>query len=186
MPETPVYGLPFQALTVAPHGPDLGEDLANAIEAELVRIDGAAATLLAPGWTDWVSSVAWTSSGSAPSLGNAGKTAGYHRAPGQDILDGYMTVQFGNTSTFGTGVYFWALPVPVHPSWIGSIPIGWAYGLDQGTQEYGGIVKCETATTCRMLPASNNTDSATNWGPTAPFTWGNGDFLSMVFRYRPA
>lgn len=40
MATTPVYALPYQTLTDQPDGPSLGEDLALAVEAELVRIDG--------------------------------------------------------------------------------------------------------------------------------------------------
>lgn len=40
MGTTPVYALPFQGLTDPPNGPTLGEDLALAVETELVRIDG--------------------------------------------------------------------------------------------------------------------------------------------------
>jgi hypothetical protein len=43
MPQTPVYGLHYQALSDAPHGPNLGANLANDVEAQLVRIDGVAA-----------------------------------------------------------------------------------------------------------------------------------------------
>ena len=41
MPVTPVYSLPYQALSDAPDGAGLGEDLAFAVETELARIDGA-------------------------------------------------------------------------------------------------------------------------------------------------
>lgn len=42
---TPVYGLPYQELGDAPDGPSLGEDLAGAVETELVRIDAAVAAI---------------------------------------------------------------------------------------------------------------------------------------------
>jgi hypothetical protein len=46
MPDTtPVYGLPYQAVTDAPDGPNLGEDLALAVEDELTRIDASIATI---------------------------------------------------------------------------------------------------------------------------------------------
>lgn len=40
---TPIYALPYQGLSDPPHGPDLGENLALAVEAQLARIDAAAA-----------------------------------------------------------------------------------------------------------------------------------------------
>lgn len=41
MPNTAVYGLPYHALSDSPDGAALGEDLAEAVEDELVRIDTA-------------------------------------------------------------------------------------------------------------------------------------------------
>lgn len=40
MPTTPIYSLPYQDVNDPPNGPALGEDLAEAVETELVRIDG--------------------------------------------------------------------------------------------------------------------------------------------------
>jgi hypothetical protein len=47
VPVTPVYGLPYQGLSDTPDGPNLGEDLALAIEAQIARIDGVAAAAAA-------------------------------------------------------------------------------------------------------------------------------------------
>lgn len=44
MPDTPVYGLPYLAPSDPPDIASLGEDLADAVETELVRIDGELAT----------------------------------------------------------------------------------------------------------------------------------------------
>lgn len=46
MPVTPVYSLPYQALSDAPDGAGLGEDLALAVEAELARIDAGVGAYL--------------------------------------------------------------------------------------------------------------------------------------------
>ena len=45
MPATAVYALRYQALTDAPNGATLGQNLAEDVETELVRIDAAAAVL---------------------------------------------------------------------------------------------------------------------------------------------
>lgn len=178
---TPVYALPYQELTDPPHGPDLGRLLALAVEAELVRIDLRAA----PGWTDWAASFAWTSSGTAPVKGNAVVVAEYRRPAGSDMVDVNGKITFGSTSNYGTGVYFFALPIAAHANMVG-LPIGTGYALDAGTQEYGGIVKCQSTTTVRIMPASNSGDSGTNWGPTAPFTFAANDVLAFNVRYRTA
>lgn len=39
MPTTAVYALPYQAVTDAPNGPVLGQALADAVEAQIVRLD---------------------------------------------------------------------------------------------------------------------------------------------------
>jgi hypothetical protein len=46
MPVTPIYSLPYQALADPPDGAGLGEDLALAVEAEMVRIDTSVAGYL--------------------------------------------------------------------------------------------------------------------------------------------
>lgn len=136
-----------------------------------------------PPETDWAASVAWTSSGTAPALGNAVKVAKYWRTPNGLWVDTFQRVTFGTTSTFGTGVHFWSLPVTAAADQVASA-IGEAYGLDAGTQEYTGVIKLESATTCRVIPAEDT--SATNWGQTSPFTWGNGDSIVLTARYRAA
>lgn len=45
MPTTPIYALPYQSLTDPPDGPSLGQDLAEAVETELDRIDDDVAAL---------------------------------------------------------------------------------------------------------------------------------------------
>lgn len=152
---------------------------------DLNELSTAIDNLRSPGWTNWASSIAWTSSGVAPALGNAVKTAEYRRPTDMDMLDGWMVVTFGGTSTFGTGVHFWTLPVAAHANMVGHA-IGTAYALDAGTAEYGGIIKCETTTTFRVMPAVNSADDESNWGPTTPFTWVSTDIVRAFFRYRPA
>lgn len=38
---TPIYQLPFQTLTDPPHGPNLGQALAQGVEAQLIRVTAA-------------------------------------------------------------------------------------------------------------------------------------------------
>lgn len=58
MAQTPVYALPYQTTNDAPNGPLLGQQLAEAVEAELQRIDVA----LAAGITAQIGTVATTQS----------------------------------------------------------------------------------------------------------------------------
>lgn len=47
--QTATYGLPYQSLSDPPHGPDLGQHLAEAVESELQRIDADVDALQARG-----------------------------------------------------------------------------------------------------------------------------------------
>jgi len=46
---TPVYAFPYQGVNDSPNGPDLGQDLAEAVEAALQNTDANVAALMAPG-----------------------------------------------------------------------------------------------------------------------------------------
>lgn len=59
MATTPVYALPYQGLADAPNGPTLGQNLALAVEAELVRIDADIAAIPRP----WLVASSYKTSG---------------------------------------------------------------------------------------------------------------------------
>lgn len=126
---------------------------------------------------------AWTSSGTAPAVGNATRVGKYWRAESGLWVDVFVKFTFGTTSTYGTGVYFFSLPVNAAADQVASA-IGTAYYLDSGTAEGGGIVKCESASTIRIVPAEDT--NSNNWGQTAPITWTTNDVLQFTCRYRAA
>jgi hypothetical protein len=152
--------------------------------AELKQITDQVDSLTSPGWTDYSSTFAWTSSGTAPALGNGTKIAEYRRSASSDLVEVIIKLTFGTTSTYGTGVFFFSLPVTAATN-AQVLPVGWAYALDSGVQEYAGICKTESAgTTFRVLPASNNTDNVNNWSGAAPFAFGSADSFAAHLIYR--
>lgn len=77
MPTTPTYSLPYQSLTDAPHGPDLGRLLAEAVEAQIARLDGLITAQ--PKLVAWVQRTTSTVAGAGPTgvmRLNAALTAG--------------------------------------------------------------------------------------------------------------
>lgn len=146
--------------------------------ADVTAILDQIASLTAPGWTSYTP--AWTSTGTAPAIGNATVVGKYRQPSGGDVVDAYFTIIFGSSSTYGTSEYRFSLPVNAHAELVG-YTIGDAYALDSGTQEYGGLVKVETASTIRVVK-----DAGGTWGQLVPFTWTTNDRISVNVRYRPA
>lgn len=78
MPTTPVYALPYQGLFDPPDGPSLGEDLALAVEAELVRIDGELDTVEdAHGHTEGITNACGTSTTTSATYVNLPATSSF-------------------------------------------------------------------------------------------------------------
>lgn len=128
---------------------------------------------------------AWTSSGTTPTVGNGVRVGRYWRVTGGLWVDVEIQFTWGTTSAPGTGVWFWSLPVAAAASQVG-FTVGTAYALDTGVAEYGGLVKLDTTTTIRAMPAVNSADDEGQWEPSKPFTFDDGDIQRYKFRYRAA
>lgn len=123
---------------------------------------------------------AWTSSGTAPSLGN-GVISGRYIQLGKLVI-GRIKLGMGGTTTFGTGTYFLSLPVTAAYSEVENI--GAAFGEDSGVAGYHGFTMKATTTTLEIVAAKDA--SASLWSNTVPFTWGNADNLWVRFIYEAA
>lgn len=114
---TPAYGLPYQTNDDPPNGPTLGQDLAEAVEAEIVRIDGELTTtdgVLTAIDSAWTSGTpVWSQSGgSILTIGN-GTLAMRHRRVGSSTSKTVhlrLDLVRGSTSNVGTAAYAWSLP----------------------------------------------------------------------------
>lgn len=69
--------------------------------------------ILAPGWTDYVSTFALTATTTNPTLGNSTVVARYRRAPTSDVMDVQIGITIGSTFSAGSGSYRWSLPFAV-------------------------------------------------------------------------
>lgn len=116
----------------------------------------------------------WSSTGTAPSLGNADVRCEYTRR-GMHIRAKYF-IKFGSTSTFGTGTYKFSIPVNRYTA-TSTMFVGVALLKDRC-----GVVQT-------LFQSSDDSvrpfDSAGNaMQPTSPVTWASGDVLCMDIEYR--
>jgi hypothetical protein len=123
---------------------------------------------------------AWTSSGTAPALGN-GSSIGFYNQIGKQVHV-WGRITFGTTSTFGTGSYRLSLPVAADTN---IVFLGMAYMRDPGNGDHYGFVQLVTSTTF-SAGGMTGTNTNTTWTPTVPFTIGNGDSFQWNFTYPAA
>jgi hypothetical protein len=122
---------------------------------------------------------AWTSTGTAPSLGN-GTITGRYTQIGKTVF-GSAVLTMGSTTTFGTGTYRLSLPVNIQAGGgvIGSVQI---HDVSPAA-DYLHHCFPDTATTFILYSAAAPAVAATN---TAPITFANGDSITARFFYEAA
>ena len=119
----------------APAIPAVG-DLITAAQGAILaqnQIDAADA------WTAYTPT--WTSSGTAPALGNGTLTGRYQQNGKSAQYEIRLTA--GSTTTFGTGNYNFSLPTAAHDA--NPDAMGWAYVNIAGTRTAGVAIKASTA-----------------------------------------
>jgi len=137
-------------------------------------------------WTAYGSGASWTSSGTAPSLGN-GTWNGKYIQPGKFVRF-RIVLTMGSTTTYGTGTYSLALPVAA-ASDIGKLLITNGNAFDSSaTADFmcaGFILNSATTIVLRTLPttAGNALVALTN---TVPFTFANADSITISGAYEAA
>lgn len=121
-------------------------------------------------WTPYTPS--WTSSGTAPSLGN-GTLIGSYNIIGQTVV-GAARLIMGSTTTFGTGNYFISTPFTLFfPSFVN----GMAYDSSAG-QLYIVGGQFDTGTRWSFIDTAKPGVVVSN---TTPFTWAQSDELRLNF-----
>lgn len=130
---------------------------------------------LTDAWTSYTP--VWTSTGTAPVIGNA-TVKGRYLQSGKLVM--YVAfIQFGSTSTYGTGTYRFSLPVTQSD-------------VDLG---YGGALTYDASVPAAETPAVvvfAGADKVTFYGSggqvgaTVPFTWTTGDRLAWCLIYEAA
>lgn len=136
----------------------------------------------------WVSyTPAWTSSGTAPALGN-GTIVGASQVVGPKTLDFYILLTMGSTTTYGTGTYRFSLPVTAAARGAGAGMNLAGHLTDTGTALWG-VQSCRfvTTSTIELLAPTATADARlAAVAQTVPFTWANTDVLSIAGRYEAA
>lgn len=128
----------------------------------------------------------WTSSGSAPSIGN-GTFTGYFSMTGKKV---YLRFKFvgGSGTTWGTGTYYITLPVAGYSG----IAINDSFSLtgymeDSAVKGYSvGGARMFSTSVFSPLTLDTAAASVGNWGATGPFTWSTADYWSATGWYDAA
>jgi hypothetical protein len=121
----------------------------------------------------------WSSTGTAPALGN-GTLTGRWVQFGKTVHF-FVRLTMGSTTTFGTGAYFLTVPTAAHE--LNGPPL-LAHGFDTSAGlRYGAVGFMETTTAFSMYEAST---VAASWGQTVPVTWANGDVITASGTYESA
>jgi hypothetical protein len=136
-------------------------------------------------WTVYIPT--WTSSGTAPTIGN-GVITGAYKQRGK-VITGYATLVVGSTSTVGTGTYYLSLPVNAkNASFLGIISGGWLVDASAGTFY---SINADTSDGASKLVLRNFIASGTYTtidtvrGGT-PMTWAVNDVVYITFEYEVA
>jgi hypothetical protein len=148
------------------------QNLATSVDTDVASLTSA--------WTNYTPT--WTSTGTAPAIGN-GTITGRYKQIGK-LVTLTIKVLFGSTTTFGTGAYSFSLPVTA----AGSVDqVGSAYMRDTSgtsTGHYAGIVVVTVAspTVLSAVEASGHTQLQA----TLPVVWANTDFFEFSIVYEAA
>jgi hypothetical protein len=121
-------------------------------------------------------SPAWTSSGSAPSLGN-GTLTGYYQQIGKLTIF-WVVLVMGSTTSFGSGA--WRFSLPVTSALSGTNLIGSAMLSDSGVENRVGSALSITNTTFVVVQDHHTGGGIT---PTDPWTFKAGDFVLVLGWY---
>lgn len=135
----------------------------------------------------WVSyTPTWTSTGSAPAIGN-GTLVGRYSIEGKSCT-AMVGLTFGTTTTAGTGTYAFALPFTAVTR-AGNAWIGTALATDSGVASTAGVCQIVSAGTTAIPVGPSNSTTTNNgagWGATSPFSFGTNDSLYLTFTYEIA
>lgn len=125
----------------------------------------------------------WTSSGTAPAIGNGTLTGRYFRINKLVFVQTLFIA--GSTTTYGTGDYRFALPVTARAGLYGFMPTGIARIFDSSANTlYLGQTSFRSGSTTVMEAFATGTNTAV--GATFPMTFAVNDEISFVYWYEAA
>lgn len=123
---------------------------------------------------------AWTGT-SNPAIGNGTLGCWFYRLG--NIIVATWNVVAGSTTTFGSGGYNLALPVPAVSGQR------WAVAgdlLDAGVQHYTATGIINGGSVFEEIVASSSATGPVPWAATTPFTFGSGDRMTLTGIYAAA
>ncbi|MFE4701470.1 hypothetical protein ACFRIC_30850 [Streptomyces sp. NPDC056738] len=131
-------------------------------------------------WTTYVPT--WTSSGTAPALGN-GTMVGRYMKIGRTVIC-HINMTTGSTSTYGTGNYNWSLPFTAANAGASIVGTAHLLGVDRWA---GEIVISPNASNCSAFMSSSGTNTKIDFMTAArPETLASGAQIRLTFIYESA
>lgn len=131
-----------------------------------------AASNVGAAWTSYTPS--WTSSGTAPAIGNGSLTGAYLLLG--KLLFFRIVLLGGSSTTWGTGLYAFSLPDGVTTAASSQVVSGYVWDSNPGTRSpAAGQVVASGSSVNRIVVGSG-----AGAGATVPFTWAVGDELVLT------
>lgn len=129
-------------------------------------------------WETWTPT--WSSSGTAPAIGNGTISGRYGRI--QRLVFGQIAVTMGSTTTFGTGTWYFLLPLTNVTNVNAYAVLGHGYMQDASAATVYSLIgdRGNTSDKIHMRYPGGSFGDVT---ATAPFTWASGDTLFVNFTY---
>lgn len=161
-----------------PSSPVEGMTIYETDNDRLLTYSGSAWVVIATlgAWTSY--SPTWSSSGTAPALGD-GTLTGAYREIGATI---HVRIKLttGASSTYGTGVYSLSLPVAAK---IDSLLSAYCIDASASSAKWAGVAQIIATSTGGDNMRIAVTDATSGVGATVPFTWASGDQLMIAGSY---
>lgn len=125
----------------------------------------------------------WTSTATAPTLGNGVITGGYMQAG--KLVHFWAKVTMGTTTTYGTGAYRLSLPVSIASTY----PARFTTAMFDASAafHFQGMTYSVSGTTAPIGVDNGATDGHIGAvGPAVPFTFATGDTIEIIGTYEAA
>lgn len=121
---------------------------------------------------------AWTATSSNPAIGNGTLRSYYSQRGG--VVQVWLALTAGSTTTFGSGV--WLFSLPVTPATYPRFTVGPAQMLDAGTADYTGVARLDASVpNFRVIYSGGGAVSS-----SVPHTWASTDVLALSLAYLAA
>lgn len=127
----------------------------------------------------------WTSNASAPVIGNATVTARYVRIG--RLVHAWGCIAFGSSSTFGSGQYYFDLPVAAAAFGTSRAIVGTVSLFDSSGSVTGlAAAQLESATKFKSIYGATYLGAETIATSSTPWTWAQSDVIAWNLLYEAA